>query len=107
MGRTPMTSNPISKALVRLVACGAILAGILFAIPWGHSAPPETEAANADPSDDAQSALESFNDLIGEWRGVGMPKRGSQAGAWIESAEWVWDFQEKTPAIRYDVKKGQ
>jgi YHS domain-containing protein len=36
-----------------------------------------------------------------------MPKRGSQAGAWIESAEWVWDFQEKTPALCYNVKQGQ
>jgi len=58
-------------------------------------------------STDAKAALAEFNDLIGEWRGVGMPKRGSRVGAWFESAEWIWDFAEKTPALRYDVEKGQ
>src|SRR5690606_22164264 len=56
---------------------------------------------------DAKQALASFNNLIGEWRGVGQPRRGSNVGAWFETAEWVWDFDEKTPALRYEVKAGQ
>jgi YHS domain-containing protein len=79
----------------------------LFANRWSVSAPPESTSTAAQLPADAKEALASFHDLIGEWRGVGMPRRGSQVGAWIESAEWVWDFQEKAPVLRYDVKKGQ
>lgn len=54
-----------------------------------------------------QQALTEFNSLIGEWRGVGMPKRNSNSGAWKESANWVWDFDAKPLGIRYDVKDGK
>jgi YHS domain-containing protein len=54
-----------------------------------------------------KTALEEFNSLIGGWRGVGMPRRGSRRGAWIETAEWVWDFSKHGVAIKYIVKKGK
>ncbi|QDU36046.1 YHS domain protein [Maioricimonas rarisocia] len=51
------------------------------------------------PSTDARAALERLNDLIGGWRGVGQPRRGSSRGAWRETAEWAWDFSKETPAL--------
>ena len=36
-----------------------------------------------------------------------MPRRGSRAGAWFETAEWVWDFEKKIPSLRYEVKDGK
>lgn len=56
---------------------------------------------------ECQSALEEFNSLIGRWRGVGMPQRGSREGAWQEKAEWVWDFQPQEVAIQYRIEDGQ
>lgn len=37
--------------------------------------------------------LEAFQALIGDWRGVGQPKRGSAAGAWRETAAISWHLQ--------------
>ena len=56
----------------------------------------------------AKEALAQFNSLIGGWRGIGQPRRGSAAGSWQETANWVWDFsQPKTPAIKYEVTDGK
>lgn len=57
-----------------------------------------------------KEALAEFNELIGGWRGIGMPRRGSRNGAWSETAEWVWTFDKKdknSVAIDYTIKKGK
>jgi len=55
----------------------------------------------------AKEALSQFNSLIGGWRGTAQPRRGSAAGSWQESAEWVWDFSQPAPAIRYVITDGK
>ncbi|MGH7199904.1 MAG: hypothetical protein ACREJB_04825 [Planctomycetaceae bacterium] len=59
------------------------------------------------PARTPKEALAEFNDLIGPWRGVGQPKRGSNQGAWAETAEWIWDFSGDEAAIHYDVADGK
>lgn len=76
-----------------------------FAITAGVSGD-NTKSAGGDRAVEKQ-ALEKLNAFIGGWRGVGQPRRNSRRGAWIESAEWVWDFKGKRPAIRYVVSKGK
>lgn len=67
---------------------------------------PNKKAGTDEPSSvkprriDSRTALERLNVLIGEWRGVGQPKRGSRQGAWSEQSHWVWDFSnKKVPAL--------
>jgi YHS domain-containing protein len=55
----------------------------------------------------AKEGLAQLNSLIGGWRGIGQPRRGSAAGSWKETAEWVWDFSQPAPAIRYVVTEGK
>lgn len=55
----------------------------------------------------AQTALAEFNDLIGGWRGIGQPQRGSARGAWKETADWAWSFENKEPALMYQVEDGK
>ncbi|MGD9855779.1 MAG: YHS domain-containing protein [Planctomycetaceae bacterium] len=55
----------------------------------------------------AQEGLERFNSLIGEWRGVGQPQRGSNRGAWRQTGEWVWNFENDAVAIDYNVTDGK
>jgi YHS domain-containing protein len=52
----------------------------------------------------ALEALEHFNVLVGEWRGVGRPKRNSTADAWFEKGEWVWEIRKNQTGLRYTVK---
>lgn len=68
-------------------------------------AAPETLTAEA--RREAQDALSDFNDLIGGWRGVGQPRRGSNQGAWRQNAEWVWDFEPESVGIKYVVRDGK
>ncbi len=56
---------------------------------------------------ETQAGLERFNALIGEWRGVGQPRRGSNRGAWRQQGEWVWDFRDDSVAIEYRVTAGK
>ncbi len=82
-----------------VAVCCAILAASLVGAK-------ETET-DAKSKATQKAALEKFNSLIGGWRGVGMPRRGSAKGAWIESADWVWEFKKSSIGIRYAVTKGK
>ncbi|HUG20164.1 MAG TPA: hypothetical protein VMM56_14360 [Planctomycetaceae bacterium] len=63
---------------------------------------------NTDPRENpAKAALEEFQDLIGGWRGVGQPVRGSTKDAWQETADWAWSFKDKQPALVYSIEKGK
>lgn len=55
----------------------------------------------------AAGILKPLNSLIGEWRGVGQPRRGSRTGAWIETARCVWDFSESNPAVIFKSEGGK
>ncbi len=66
-----------------------------------------SEEATNSSGQSARKALERFNSLIGEWRGTGQVRRGSNRGAWRESGEFVWDFSGDEPAVKYLVKGGK
>lgn len=70
--------------------------------------PAGVPANDAKVSQRSWAALGRFNTLVGEWRGVGQPKRGSNRGAWSEKAAWRWDFsKEKSPALHMTASKGK
>ncbi|MCA9065633.1 MAG: TRASH domain-containing protein [Planctomycetaceae bacterium] len=61
-------------------------------------------AAQKTPTDRMQDraaieALRAFHVLVGDWRGVGQPRRGSRSGAWIETTTGRWDFAGASPSI--------
>lgn len=85
-----------------LCFCVAALAAVMHAVSAA-----ETKVDSAESNRIAKKALSEFNTLIGEWRGTAQPKRGSNRGAWQQSAEWVWEFKEGKPGIRYQVKDGK
>ncbi|MDB4637284.1 MAG: hypothetical protein P8M30_03475 [Planctomycetaceae bacterium] len=65
------------------------------------------EQAKTPEESPAKVALAEFNDLIGGWRGIGQPQRGSARGAWKETADWAWSFEKKEPALVYTVEDGK
>jgi hypothetical protein len=54
-----------------------------------------TTAQATDPTRDDKQALAGVQGYVGEWRGVGQPKRGSNQGAWTEQAAWAWRFDDQ------------
>jgi YHS domain-containing protein len=52
----------------------------------------------------SREALKRFNPMIGGWRGVGQPRRGSSSGAWSEKASWTWQFQTDKPVLKRQPK---
>lgn len=104
---TPLERTAINMTprRIRLLATVAAVCGLAAFTTRTRSDENSTSTKPA-VSDAAKSALSELNDLIGGWRGVGQPKRGSTQGAWLESAEWVWDFSSEV-ALRYKVEKGK
>lgn len=52
-------------------------------------------------------ALQPWKDLVGEWRAVGQVRRGSNQGAWQETAGVVWDLKRESTGLRWTVKDGK
>ncbi len=72
---------------VRWIAMGMIARGALAGAIMAASS-----ATAADRARDDKQALAGVQSYVGEWRGVGQPKRGSNQGAWTEHAAWAWRF---------------
>jgi hypothetical protein len=53
----------------------------------------------ADDSQDKQQQLTALQPLVGSWRGVGQPQRGSTKDSWVEEAAWSWNFEASGPAL--------
>lgn len=84
----------------RQIAFSVLLLFVCFGVSFSE------EPANP-KGQSAREALERFNPIIGEWRGTGQVRRGSNRGAWRESGEFVWDFSGDEPAVKYLVEGGK
>src|SRR5688572_30290111 len=40
--------------------------------------------------------LAQLQQIVGQWRGVGLPQRGSTKGSWVEEASWAWKFNKNS-----------
>ena len=76
-----------------------IAAGFLCTLAHGDEPPSGREK-------DAKSKLQQVQWLIGEWKGVGQPRRGSSRGAWTERSQWAWIFDE-TPGFSFESVKSK
>jgi hypothetical protein len=47
---------------------------------------------NAKPAADDKEQLAKVQQLVGQWRGVGQPQRGSTKDSWVAEADWSWSF---------------
>jgi YHS domain-containing protein len=64
-------------------------------------------AGGAPDSKSDKEALQPMQSLVGEWRGVGQPKRGSSAGAWIEESQWAWRFTDNRAELAFQSPEGK
>jgi hypothetical protein len=47
----------------------------------------------------AKEELTAMQKLVGEWRGVGQPQRGSTKESWTEEAGWAWNFADRVSLV--------
>lgn len=62
---------------------------------------------DASPAAADKQALSALQPYVGAWRGVGQPKRGSNAGAWTERADWAWEFADDAAAVVFAAPEGK
>jgi hypothetical protein len=60
---------------------------------------PSALFAGDSPPSDQQERLAKLQPLVGSWRGVGQPQRGSTKDSWVEEVEWAWSFGKEGPAL--------
>ena len=86
----------MSHAVKRLAAALAVIVGLAAAIAADPPAKNEAEQ---------KQRLAEVQQLVGQWRGVGLPQRGSSQGSWVEEANWAWKFQAGAPALVAELPK--
>ncbi len=57
----------------------------------------------------AREGLAPLNDLIGQWKGTGIPKGNPQpkGGFWTETLDWVWKFKGDDAWLEVSFDKGK
>ena len=78
------------------------LAGLVALIPLVIA---DSQAPRSRQSD--QAALAAYGGLVGPWKGTGLPRRGSNQGAWTESGSWAWKLSADSASLALDVAKGK
>ena len=63
--------------------------------------------AGDSPPAQQQERLAKLQPLVGSWRGVGQPQRGSTKDSWVEEAEWAWSYGQAGPALVAKLPKGK
>ncbi len=76
-------------------------------IPQQDTPSSEKPKTSADLQAADQDALSRLQKLIGQWRGVGQPRRGSTRGAWTEQATWAWNFSEGRAALVFEAPQAK
>jgi hypothetical protein len=116
-----LTRRPVAWLRIAGWLCASVVTGQLVvtgtqavaARPVALQPPPQAEAAAqpdapATPGQRAQiEALQPWAGLVGQWRGVGQPTRGSNKGAWSETANWQWDLSDNAASLKLVVAEGK
>ncbi|MEQ9411310.1 MAG: hypothetical protein RIK87_26590 [Fuerstiella sp.] len=89
-----------------LRAWGILPVGLIL-ISAGAGLPISDEATTGKQVTQQADALKPFNSIIGAWRGVAQPQRGSRNGAWTEKVECQWTFRNGAAAILLTAEKSQ
>jgi hypothetical protein len=86
---------------IRLWVAGAILLSLTFAVADDK---PAGEPAGLAAQKERLAKMQA---LVGDWRGVGQPQRGSTKDSWIAEAQWAWNFDKGEASLVAALPKGR
>lgn len=89
--------------MLRTIKHAAFLCGLIVCVVVAAT----DEAKKPADRETTIKALQKLGTLIGEWKGVAQPKRGSNAGAWSEKAQAAWDFENNAVDLVVTFEPGQ
>jgi YHS domain-containing protein len=78
-----------------LSICICLAVGLFALRAYGAEDKPASEAELASQKE----RLGKIQKLIGGWKGVGQPQRGSTKDSWTEQADWAWKFSPQRTAM--------
>ncbi len=100
---------------MKLLTSFLILIPLILVVPIGN--PDETKSESLTPTailaraeldrEKVVAGLAPLSFLVGGWKGVAQPKRGSNSGAWSEKATGVWHFDHKIPRLVLQLDPGE
>ncbi|MDA7977426.1 MAG: hypothetical protein MPJ50_01495 [Pirellulales bacterium] len=105
-----------SGSKASLIGCLAFAATAVILLPTEGITSQDRTAQDARTQDAGKTAeqdagkttLEKIQDMvIGDWRGVGQPRRGSSRGSWIEKTAWSWKFTDKGASLAFTSEDGK
>jgi hypothetical protein len=101
---TSVSASPQSSSvLVAANRCAVLLCLVVTAL----AAATPVSAADGRGRVADQDALEPLQWVVGQWRGVGQPRRGSTRGAWTEKSAWAWKLSDASASLRFQTEKGK
>ncbi len=86
--------------MARTAAGRLTISGLLWVLIAGGA-----EAQNSASHD--KRVLAPVQAFVGDWRGVGQPKRGSNQGAWTEESQWTWRFEQGRAELVAQISRGK
>lgn len=105
-----ITPSPLSVSVLILVLGVSLgLAAESVCIDEPENAQQKTTglAGEAQRRETGIKILQPIGVLVGEWKGVGQPKRGSNVGAWSEKSRATWKFDEKSEGLILSFEPGK
>ena len=79
----------------------------LLLLPAPLVADEAAPAASADTLAAQKERLAKMQPLVGQWRGVGQPQRGSTKDSWIAEVEWAWKFDGGNASLVAELPKSR
>lgn len=86
--------------MIRALTCGFALLASVLAISLGDD-------QSKISLEQQKAELSRIQAVVGAWKGVGQPQRGSTKGSWTEESEWKWKFDKGVAELVFSADKSK
>ena len=106
----PRSVSALTVTLRTTILLASILLTVALTFAAADDVTPHRSPATPEklaPRETTVQRLRSLAILVGDWKGVGQPKRGSNVGAWSEKAAGAWKFEGDSASLILTFEPGK